>query len=189
MAKFLRFGKIPEKGKSINFFKLTLDQCDDFNFFVSTGYTSEEAAAELKLDNSVFEKGVSAFEVDDGGNVVLTNVMLIRSLCEHIKGKEEAYIIEGDKVGIGNDGEALVGKITDVREHNIDIGCVSDYIFEVMQKNFKYSKGKRKRDNLFFSDFHSDGTCRWRYNGVDFYEALNNEFVTLRRGDNVTVIK
>lgn len=192
--QFLRFGKVPEKGRSINFFKLTFDQSEDFNFFVSTGYTSEEAIEALKLDDSVFEAGVSAFEIDGNGDIVLTNVMLLNAICKRISNNnEDTYIIEGDKVGIGNDGEALVGNITSVQRYDVDKEHMSDYIFETMKENFKHMEGERKREKFFFGNFWVDTLhnqlCKWSFNGVDFFEPINNEFVTIKRGNSIEIYK
>lgn len=62
MKRYLRFGEIPENGKSVNFLKVTNDQNEDFSYLLRCGEV--EAAFDM-VPEAAFEPGVSAFDLDD----------------------------------------------------------------------------------------------------------------------------
>lgn len=106
--KFLRFGEIPKGERSINFFKMTNEQNDNYTYaFDNYGYYE---ALEL-VPEYAFESGVSCFALD-GLKPVLDSLALLRSFCARIK--DDCYIIEAEQVGTGNDGEPLVKNVQTV---------------------------------------------------------------------------
>lgn len=189
MSKYLRLGKIPSNERSINYFKLTLDESEDFSFFLEMGDTPEQAAEALGLKDC-WEDGVSVFQLDDDGEIILNNVMLIRSLCSRLN-NEPAYIVEADCVGKGNDGEPLVNNICKVIPITLDIEHISNRIYNLLKDLFENHHGKRDARNLFFGDFYSDDLkcTKWHFNGVDFYGAKADSFVTVNNSGFIRVLK
>lgn len=101
--KFLRFGKIPESGKSVNFLKMTNNQVDNFSFCADIG-DMEQAYEYVPTD--AYEPGLSVFRMTPDGLPEIGNMRRIYSLCARLD--ESAYIVTGEEVGQGNDDEPLV---------------------------------------------------------------------------------
>lgn len=114
MKKYLRLGEIPKNERSFKFNKITWDQrdqlsdCDDIWSEVETsikycnswkGYNIEE----------LFEKGVSVFEIDENNKPILNNKNLEHSYMW--RSESSAYIVTGDEVGKGEDGEPIIKNV------------------------------------------------------------------------------
>lgn len=132
--KYLRFGKIPKNGKSVNFLKLTNDQNEDFTYACEIGET-EQAFAELP--ESAFEDGVSVFEMDESGMPRLDNLRLVSSMLSRID--YPLYEVEGDEVSRGNDGEPLIS-VLKAKESHIGREDLLLHAISVLCKSFKSSK-------------------------------------------------
>ena len=102
MKKYIRFGEIPPNERSVNFIKMTLDQVDAFSWAIGA-MSAEEAYAEY-VPEKALEPGVSVFEMDEKGDPLLKNIGLVRSYCKRAE-DEKAYIVTGDPVGTGHDGD------------------------------------------------------------------------------------
>lgn len=100
---FIRFGAIPESGKSVNFMKLNFAQAEEFaqdlKFY---GYES----AIRGIPGEALESGVSCFLADSENLPILENVKQANSLAIRIGAS--AYMVSGEIVGTGEDGEPLV---------------------------------------------------------------------------------
>lgn len=138
MKKFIRFGSIPASEKSLNYIKLTKDQRDDISSFIEEGKAPYEAALlcsklfrsweNVSIDE-VFEPGISAFYADENGLPILENMDQAQSLANRI-GKD-AFILSGDEVNKGQDGEPLVVNIkaekTSIQDYTLQ-NVVIDYL-------------------------------------------------------------
>lgn len=98
------------------------------------------------------------------------------------------YLLDADPCGTGNDGEPLVTNPRNISPYKINVPEISDQIFWLMQENFEKAEGTRDRDNTYFG--YSYGIdpyiCKWRFNGVDFWGAKSDAFVTwFRNGKKI----
>lgn len=110
MKKYLRFGEIPACEKSINWWKVSLDEQADFSWSLENfGY--DDAIRQIKDLDSVLEDGVSVFELDDDEHPVLKNENLKKLYNSYIKQGRKAYIVSGEVVGYGADDEPLIVNI------------------------------------------------------------------------------
>lgn len=110
--KAIRFGEIPNSGKSLNYLKLTADQRSDVsemdhaNLESEIRYFIENVNSWKRVDyDSLWECGVSVFE-ESNGLPVIRNTQQARSLKNRIG--YAIYIVEGERVGTGEDGEPLL---------------------------------------------------------------------------------
>lgn len=167
MKKYLRFGEISKNGKSINFLKLTNDQNEDFTYMCETGLY-EEAIADLPKD--VFENGLSVFEISKDGLPALKNLQLVTTLNARIS--ERIFEVEGEEVGIGNDGEPLIVVKKIIKRRRISKERLFDLILTTMLKNFKnveFNKEKIETPTLcrFFNRYKVNKKSGEK---VDFFE-------------------
>lgn len=129
--QYIRFGEVPQNEKSVNFLKLTFDQQDDFSFACDmVGY--DEAVK--RLPESCFEPGISAFEAVDGMPALL-NMRLVSSLSNRLE--DSAYLVEGEEVGRGNDGEPLLKNVKITRRLEYTEEQLSEYILGVLREKFQ----------------------------------------------------
>lgn len=129
--QYIRFGEVPQNEKSVNFLKLTFDQQDDFSFACDmVGY--DEAVK--RLPESCFEPGISAFEAVDGMPDLL-NMRLVSSLSNRLE--DSAYLVEGEEVGRGNDGEPLLKNVKIIRKLEYTEEQLSEHILDVLRENFQ----------------------------------------------------
>ena len=144
---FIRFGEIPTNEKSINFFKVTNSQNSDFAFAISIG---EIETAFSFIPSDAFEDGVSVFKVDDCENIKLDNMRLISSLANRIGVNEKCYLVDGDVVGIGNDGEPLINNIKIVKEIDLSEKTLSEFVFNKLSEVFEFASGERNETDVTF---------------------------------------
>ena len=121
--KAIRFGEIPKSGKSLNYMKLTPDQRSDVSEMDHANLESEiryfiENVNSWKRVNfdELLEEGVSVFE-EENGIPIIRNEQQAKSLKNRIG--DVIYMVEGDRVGTGQDGEPLL-KITSAAKIEID---------------------------------------------------------------------
>ena len=132
--KGIRFGEIPKSGKSLNYMKLTGDQRSDVTEMEHENLENEirnyirdcRSWKHVKFDE-LWESGVSVFEEKDGLPVI-SNIEQALSLKNRI-GKA-IYLVEGEKVGTGEDGEPLLA-ITSAKEIQIDSEILKSLVKEV----------------------------------------------------------
>lgn len=132
--KGIRFGEIPKSGKSLNYMKLTGDQRSDV---ADMDHENLENEIKFYIENcsswkhviydELWETGVSVFEEKDGLPVI-SNIEQALSLKNRI-GKA-IYLVEGEKVGTGEDGEPLL-KITSAEKIEIDSSILESLVKEV----------------------------------------------------------
>ena len=101
--KYLRFGKIPRIGKSINFFRMTNQQVEDFTFCIEIDDIEQ---AYKYVPAEAYEIGLSVFEINFDGFPVINNMRSILSLCARLE--EPVFLVEGEKVGEGNEDRKSV---------------------------------------------------------------------------------
>lgn len=149
--KYLRFGDIPENGKSINFLKLTNRQNEDFTDACKIG-TYEDALQFVPED--AFECGVSVFEIDESGMPALDNLRLVSSMISRIDDK--VYEVSGKQMGIGNDGEPLI-KIEKIeKKRSINREKLISHAVSTLCRNFKSVKFNKNWDGM---DCRLDSFC------------------------------
>lgn len=121
--KAIRFGEIPKSGKSLNYMKLTPDQRSDVSEMDHANLESEiryfianvNSWKHVNFDE-LWEEGVSVFE-EENGIPIIRNEQQAKSLKNRIG--DVIYMVEGDRVGTGQDGEPLL-KITSAVKIEID---------------------------------------------------------------------
>lgn len=121
--KAIRFGEIPKSGKSLNYMKLTPDQRSDVSEMDHANLESEiryfianvNSWKRVNFDE-LWEEGVSVFE-EENGIPIIRNEQQAKSLKNRIG--DVIYMVEGDRVGTGQDGEPLL-KITSATKIEID---------------------------------------------------------------------
>lgn len=121
--KYLRFGEIPEGGKSINFLRLSFAENEAFTEKLNASGYSEAVAA---LPADCLEPGISVFEMDADGLPVLSSINLVRSLSVRIGAP--VYEISGEVAGTGADGEPLITVVNVIKRRRISkeklINCI-----------------------------------------------------------------
>lgn len=111
--RYVRFGEIPPEERSINFRKMSLDDNSDFTWECEH-YGAELAYSRVKEKD--FEAGVSVFAADENGNVIADTDILKSDLEFRLKEKCVAYLVEGEEVGKGVDGEPLIKNIKIIKK-------------------------------------------------------------------------
>lgn len=145
--KCIRFGEIPENEKSINWLKISLSDRE---------YLSELAKIDInqlyeEAENlNCLEDGVSVFELSESG-IVLDNFQLLKDFASRYT--EKYYIVSGDKVGTGNDGEPLLKNITILKD-SVDLDFYKIIIGEI-EKHYPIKiKSDSYSDKIYeFFDF------------------------------------
>lgn len=130
--RYLRFGEIPENGKSVNFLKLTSSQNEDFTYTCEVS-SYEEALAELP--ENCFEDGLSVFEIDENGMPKLNNLQLVSSMLARLDSK--VCEVSGKQVGTGNDGEPLIAVEKVEKKRRISKEKLINHAISTLCKNFK----------------------------------------------------
>lgn len=131
--KYIRFGEIPKSGKSLNYMKLTGDQRNDVawmdhsNLENEIRFVIENTRSWNNVDyDSLWEAGVSVFE-ESNGLPVIRNAEQSRSLKNRIG--DVIYLVEGERVGTGEDGEPLIN-ITSTTKIDIDKAVLESLLME-----------------------------------------------------------
>lgn len=131
--KYIRFGEIPKCEKSVNFIKLSFDESAGFNYEIEQGNIGE--AYDLAPSDAL-EDGVSVFDCNgDSFLPVLSNLRLVKSLLARLD--SAIYLVEGEEVGRGQDGEPLIRSVTIVKKRRIKKETLIDLVLEVLIKNFE----------------------------------------------------
>ena len=112
--RYLRFGEIPENEKSINWYKVSLDDQRDFSWALEN-YGYKDALRQIRNLDEVLEDGVSAFEIDENNNPILSTEEL-KNTYNSYTGNRKSYLVEGDEIGRGTDGEPLIVNIKVLEE-------------------------------------------------------------------------
>lgn len=130
--KYLRFGEIPEGGKSINFLRLSFKENETFaETLNASGYS--EAVAALPAD--CLEDGLSVFEMDADGLPVLSNINLVRSLSVRIGAP--VYEISGEVAGTGADGDPLITGVNVIKRRRISKEKLVNCILRALVSHFR----------------------------------------------------
>lgn len=131
--KAIRFGEIPNSGKSLNYLKLTADQRSDVsemdhaNLESEIRYFIENVNSWKRVDyDGLWECGVSVFE-EENGLPVIRNERQSKSLKNRIG--DTIYLVEGERVGTGEDGEPLIN-ITSATKIEIDKAVLESLLME-----------------------------------------------------------
>lgn len=150
---FLRFGEIPKNEKSINFIKSSGDvelfSCD----FEYPGENKQ----------IVYENGVSVFEIDQKTLLpVLNTLPLCLSFSTRIT--TNAYIIDAEQVGNGNDNEPLVRnieslkpwKVFDYENRNSILEQAMDVLFPKKISHVREKEGNGNFDYTIYMFFEEE---------------------------------
>ena len=109
--KYIRFGAVPKNEKSVNWFKLSLNEQRDVTYDLENGVSLEDALKNnvKGLDNrDIYENGVSAFKMDSDGLPKIENLQQLVSVAERMD--EKLYKISGTNTSKGTDDEPLLQK-------------------------------------------------------------------------------
>lgn len=137
MKRYIRFGEIPADGRSINYFKLTFEQQNNLDY--------NEYPDEAK------ECGLSVFDIVDD-MPLLDNLQLITTLHARVRDNYKAYIVSGDIVGYGNDGEPLLSNVKIVSDYIYQKEELYEYIISVLKTKYQQFE-KRAENNEFMGTF------------------------------------
>lgn len=110
--KFIRYGEIPPGERSINFIKMSLD--DNADFTHECKYNPVVAYSFVKEKD--LEIGVSCFYADKDELPIIENEKQQKSYEIRIKEKCVAYLVSGNEVGKGIDGEPLIRDIKIIKK-------------------------------------------------------------------------
>lgn len=130
--KYLRFGELPESGKSINFLRLSFAENEAFTEKLNASGYSEAAAG---IPANCFEPGLSVFEMDADGLPVLSNINLVRSLSVRIGAP--VYEISGEVAGTGADGEPLITGVNVIKRRRVSEEKLVNYILCALVSHFR----------------------------------------------------
>lgn len=178
MKRYLRFGEIPKNEKSINFLKISLNKRDDVHYYLSEGMVEEAYSI---VPEEALEPGVSVFELDENGNPILSTLNHVRALSIRIDGKDDctAYIVMGNEVGHGNDGEPLITNIKVLEKVDVDKNGMLKLAVEEMRKHFQscepYERNNANNRRMY------DNTKEWKANTVtgervDWWNFYSNKW-------------
>ena len=159
----LRFGEIPPNGKSINFMKLSLDRNSDFSWALKA-YGIEEAYK--FVPERCFEEGVAAFEIKNG-MPLCNNIDLLKSLAVRVG--DPIYMLTGEKVGVGRDGEPLV-KVHNFKKIDIERNKLINYITEQLMAMFPNFEKYKTSDEATTDRIYPLEGCYYHYNGYRFVD-------------------
>lgn len=149
--RYLRFGQIPESGRSVNFLKMSFEEQEDFNWFRKNG--DIERAFSCVPDNA-YELGVSVFEMNDEGMPILQNLQLVNSLLFRLD--NVIYEVTGEEVAKGNDDEPLIANIKIEKKRYIKKEKLLDLVLSILLTNFRNAKYNKEDDfgENRISEFH-----------------------------------
>ena len=120
---FIRFGQVPEEGRSINWKALSFRQQSSVTYSLRMGDSIEEAIwKEFAFTGDeepvgLWEAGISAFRADENGLPMIENEDLRKSLEARIG--DELFAIDADEIGTGADGEPLLANIRKIEKIQI----------------------------------------------------------------------
>lgn len=164
--KYIRFGEVPKSEKSVNFIKLSFDESAGFNYEVEQGNIDE--AYDL-VSPDALEDGVSVFDCDKHSMMpILSNLRLVKSLLARLD--SAIYLVEGEEVGRGQDGEPLIRSVTIVKKRRIKKETLLDLVLEVLIKNF---------ENASFDASKEVGSCQ-------IYEFGGRQRINKKTGERVS---
>lgn len=142
--RYIRYGEIPANERSFNFMRMPLEYIQDFAW-ARDAFGYEEAAKSLigKMEHKnerrksrgleelrYLEDGVSVFIMSDQGREIADNADLERSLQTRREDRIKKYIVTGEEVGIGQDGEPLIRNVKIIEEVSPDDPLYSVDVFE-----------------------------------------------------------
>lgn len=148
---YVRFGKRFKHGKSINYLAMSPRIKDAYSYKLAElqyGYITEEefnAWCEDALDSFVWEPNTSCFECDSDTELpIVVNISQAKTLIGFIKRLEDglpcdAFLVQGDKVGVGTDKEPLVDVISE-QPIEYDISDLIDVVIDSMAQGFRYTQ-------------------------------------------------
>lgn len=164
--EYIRFGEIPKSGKSVNFIKMSFDESANFNYEIEQGNIGE---AYSLIPPDTLENGVSVFDCNgDSFLPVLSNLRLVKSLLARLD--SAIYLVEGEEVGRGQDGEPLIRSVTIVKKRRIKKEILIDLVLEVLLKNF---------ENASFDASKEVGSCQ-------VHEFGGRQRINKRTGERVS---
>lgn len=134
MKYYIRFGEIPPSEKSVNFIKLSFIQNESFTYALDNGDT---VGAYDRVPDDAFEPGVSVFDCYDDFLPILGNLRQTKSLLGRIN--YPCYVVTGDQVGTGQDGEPLIRCVKIVKKIEIEKSALLEYVLEILIKHFENS--------------------------------------------------
>lgn len=157
---------------------MTNEENENFTFLLEIGEI--EQAFEM-VPEYAYEAGLSVFDLNADGMPELTNLQLISSLLARIN--DVAYIVSGEEVKRGNDGEPLI-KINKIEsEKVINNGDLINYVTSVLCSSFETKDYQENEDNhtnelfQFFSEYKvnkktGEKINRWQPTYGDEWEIL-----------------
>lgn len=82
------------------------------------------------------EEGVSVFKADDNGMPILENAEQAKSLWARLN--RQHYLVTGEVVGVGQDGEPLLKNVKVVRRLHLDRVTLENIITATFERLYKY---------------------------------------------------
>lgn len=185
---YIRFGEVPEGGKSVNFNKLSGRQNEDLTDNMRYGGMSVEKALEAVVGrenmDTYLEDGVSVFEQDKDGYPKIENLQQAMSLAGRLD--KSVYVVDGNELTLGQDDEPvisvngstkvdvpkenLIAKIERVLSENYrDVRTVGDSENNPEIHEFTYRNWLGKADAPY-----KDGTKYISFNGKDYADPVDS---------------
>lgn len=158
-TEFIRFGQIPANGKSIVWYRLTLDEQHDINYSLKyTCSTLEDALRENHIDTerkNLWEDGLSVFALDEDGMPRIDNLQQAVSLASRID--DTPYIVTGTQTSTGTDNEPIV-KVDAVRTACVNRADLVEKIERVLKEKYQTINDEpmMMSDNRIYCYFNSE---------------------------------
>ena len=111
---------------------MTFQQLDDFKFFMDDG--KMEKAFSI-VPEVAWECGISVFKADENNMPVLENLQQVSSLLTHLNCN--AYILEGEQIGTGNDAEPLIQLIGDAEKIELNEETLINMVMNFLHSKFQ----------------------------------------------------
>lgn len=154
---------------------MTNEENENFAYALEVG--DVEQAFEM-VPEYAYEAGLSVFDVNDNGMPELPNMQLITSLLDRLD--DIAYIVSGQEIERGNDGEPLIIFDKIESEKNIDKKEMMDYVISILKSKFDYFEYNEEEnydsDQIFY--FNANGG-EWCFNGWTFKNPKNGFDATI----------
>ena len=151
---FLRFGKVPDYERSIDWTKFSNDRQSEIQNLMKNGLNPWDAVAKFyKHPDKYFEQGVSTFKLGTDGLIDLKNFQQVYTLFGNtvFSGPNDVkmvYSLNGTQVGTGRDAEPLLQNVKNVKEHTLTFDIVQASFDKAIRNNYNKSE-KITEDNWY----------------------------------------
>lgn len=147
--------------------KINFDSTAEGTQYLRFGIVSDNETSHNYLDGSQ-EDGVSVFELKER-KPVLSNLQLVESFSGRFN--IEAFIVTGEKIGVGYDGEPLLKNVKYVaKKSDIDFMGIT---LEVLDNNFNSKTGSYDEEDKEIHQNYANGEQTILFGGFTYSEPVS----------------